>query len=68
MRPRLVKGTPIASYSSLSQPTPTVVWARPPLSQSSVAICFAATIGLCSGRIVTIDPMVIVEVAPATNA
>lgn len=50
----------------LEPATPTVICARPPLNQSSVANCLAATIGWCSGRIVTIDPMVIVEVTPAT--
>lgn|GEM_PF-5643722 len=55
----------MASYSSSSQPTPTVTCARPPESQSSVAIDFAAMTGLCNGRIVTIESIEIVDVAPA---
>src|SRR5215467_9997248 len=47
--PRRSNGTPKASNSSASHPTPTPKINRPPLSWSTVAMVLASTSGLCSG-------------------
>ena len=49
--PRSAKGTPIASNSSSSQPTPMPSRTLPPVSWSSVATSLASTSGLRCGRI-----------------
>src|SRR6185369_14718614 len=66
--PRPLQGTPSVRYSSSCQPKPTVTAARPPLSQSSVQMALAITMGLCSGKSVSIDPSLIRSVAPAITA
>ncbi len=48
--PRSAKGTPMASNSSFSQPTPIPSSRRPPESWSSVAVSLASTTGLRWGR------------------
>src|SRR5215470_9038843 len=47
--PRRSNGTPKASNSSASHPTPTPKINRPPLSWSTVATALASMSGLCSG-------------------
>src|ERR1700751_4921507 len=68
MRPRSRNGTPRASNSSASQPTPNVAVTRPPLIQSAVASALASTTGGCNGRIATLELTRIRCVAPAMNA
>ena len=51
--PRRSNGTPTASNSSFSQPTPMPSSMRPPLRKSMVATCLASTSGLRCGRIST---------------
>ena len=57
--PRSSKEAPITSNSSRIQPTPIPSKTRPPLIRSSVATCFAATTGLCCGRMRTPVPSLI---------
>ena len=66
--PRPLHGTPSVRYSSSCQPKPTVIVARPPLSQSSVQMALAMTTGLCNGSSVNMDPTLIRVVAPAITA
>jgi hypothetical protein len=64
MRPRFSNGTPMASNSPFSQPTPKAMVRRPPLSQSIVASALAISTAGCSGRMVTDEPTRIRWVAP----
>src|SRR6266568_3573688 len=65
LRPRRSNGTPMNSYSSLCQPTPTPRRKRPPLSSCSVATSFARCMGLCSGTSTIEVPRPIRPVQPA---
>ena len=65
--PRRSHGTPRASNSSRSQPTPIPNSTRPPLSASRVATSLARTTGLRSGRMRIPVPSRMVEVWAATQ-
>ncbi len=66
--PRSAKGTPMASNSSSSHPTPMPSSTRPPESWSRVATSLARVTGLRCGRIRIPVPRRMVLVAAATKA
>ena len=59
------RGTPIASNSSFIQPTPMPRRVRPFERWSRVALCFAATTGLCWGTMRMPVPKLMLDVTPA---